>query len=135
MKHLALLMLIFLTVLSSCKKEDLVDTDANQITDVNSKAQFDSEVANGVSLIFFHASWCSVCKAQRPAVEATSEKADYSDVFFGEVEFEQNNEINQDRNVFGFPTIVIYKDNVEVERLTSSGHSEEDLANLLDAHL
>jgi len=79
---------MFLFVLNACSKEDLADTGTNEIEDVNSLQTFENKIANGVSVVFFHASWCSVCAEQRPAVESTSTKSDFSTVFFGEVEFE-----------------------------------------------
>lgn len=121
---------MFTILLSSCakEKEDLVDTSTNEIQDINDLQTFENEISTGVSVIFFHASWCSVCAEQRPAVEAISLLSAYNNVFFGEVEFEANNEINEPYNIIGFPTIVFYKDGVEIKRLTGKGHSEEEIS-------
>ena len=135
MKNILFIGALFLLVVSACTKEDLVDTSSNDIEDVNSLQVFEAKIANGVSIVFFHASWCSVCAEQRPAFEATSAKSEFNTVFFGEVEFEANNDINQPYGITGFPTIAFYKDGVEVARLTGKGHSEADIAAILNAHL
>lgn len=138
MKNIALAFLVFsLLFITSCDKEkkDLVDTNENEIVDINSLQTFENEIQSGVSLVFFHASWCSTCAAQRPAVEAVSMKNEFSSVFFGEVEFEDNTDINQEYSISGFPTIVIFKDGVEQYRNTGSGNTEETLSSNLEALL
>lgn len=129
------LALLLLVLVSACEKENLVDTSQNELQDVNSLQDFENEISSGVSLVFFHASWCSICAEQRPAVESTSTKSEFSQVFFGEVEYEDNTDINQAYGVNGFPTIVFFKDGVEEARLNGKGHSEEDLAAQLNSLL
>jgi thioredoxin 1 len=122
--------------LLSCKKdENPGDNDqnptANQLVNINSVTDFDTKVKEGVSLFFFHATWCSICANQRPAVEGLTKDNTFSKVFFGQVDFEKNQQTNQKYNITGFPTIIIFKDNVERHRLTGQGHSKEKLAGLL----
>lgn len=131
----AALLLVFISACEEKEKEDLANTDANSVEDVNSLDVFESRIATGVSMVFFHASWCTVCAEQRPAFEATSENTAFANVFFGEVEFEANNDINQPYGIAGFPTIVFYKDGVEQSRLTGKGHSQASLEATLNALL
>ena len=135
MKRILILSTLLLALISSCSKEPLVDTSANEVEDINSLQDFEARIAHGVSMVFFHASWCSVCAEQRPAFEITAAKNEFSTVFFGEVEFEANNDINQPYGIIGFPSIVFYKDGVEESRLTGSGHSEASLESTLNALL
>lgn len=130
MKNLIIISLALIAGLSSCKRE-LVDTNANSVEDVNSNQTFDEKIASGVTLAFFHASWCSICKEQRPAVEAASEDSQLDFAEFVEVEYEDNKEIVDEHNVPGFPTILIFKDGMEKERLTGKGHSQQKLTDLL----
>ena len=133
MKNLSKLLLLALligTAFTACKK-DLVDTAANDVEDVNSNQTFEEKIADGVTLAFFHASWCSFCEEQRPAVEAASDDPQLSFVEFIEIEYEDNEEIVDNYNVPGFPTILIFNDGDEVERLTGKGHSQEKLTQLL----
>lgn len=132
-----MLSLILLFTASACKKEneDLANTSSNEIEDVNSLQTFENKIASGVSVVFFHASWCSICANQRPAVEAISQNTNFNLVFFGEVEFEQNNEINQPYGVIGFPTIIFYKNGLETNRFTGQGHSEAAIEAEINALL
>ncbi len=119
--------------LTSCKKE-LVDTSLNEITDVNSLSDLQTNVSSGVSLVFFHASWCKICEEQRPAVETASEDANLSFVKFYEVEYEENEDISEHYGVPGFPQILIFKDGEEKERFKGKGHSVETLTERLQAY-
>lgn len=121
-------------ILGGCNdKEAIVDTQTNSLVDITSQQQFDDEVETGVAMIFFHASWCTKCAAQRPAVETVSEETAFVDVFFGEVEFEDFPDLVKDRGVQGFPTIIIFKDNKEQKRFTGQGHSEEEIRTALNS--
>lgn len=130
-KFSTILFILFITI-SSCKK---TETSTPELEDITSKTTFDSKIETGVSLIFFHASWCSNCKEQRPAVQEAAKLEGLSTVFFGQVEFEDNTDIVSANNVSGFPTLVIFKDAVEVKRLTGKGHSLETIENLLNDYL
>mgnify|MGYP002630830496 CR=1 FL=1 len=131
-----LLALIFIsTIVLSCGKEDLVNTAQNQLVDITSVEQFNMEVKEGVSMVFYHASWCSKCAEQRPAVEMISEKGEYNVVFFAEVEYEEHTDLVKAQKINGFPTIVIYKDGVENKRFAGKGHEQSTLEVALKAAL
>lgn len=124
-------MLSSVLVFATACKKDLVDTSANQIEDVTDLQTFKNQISSGVSLVFFHASWCSICKEQRPHFEAASVNSELDFVLFLEVEYEDNPEISDEYNVPGFPQTLVFIDGVEKERLKGSGHSEEELKTLL----
>ena len=133
MRNIILLSTLILTF-SACKK-DLVDTTLNDIKDVTSLSEFQSDISSGVSLVFFHASWCHICEEQRPAVEETATNPDLSNVMFFEVEYDDNKDVTNEYNVPGFPQILLFKDGVEQKRYTGKGHTAETLANALKALL
>jgi thioredoxin 1 len=125
-----ILFLIFLFGFTiSCKKENLSDSTKNDLKDITSLTEFESSIKSGVSLVFFHASWCPKCASQRPAVEGLTSESELSNVFFGEVEFEDHSDIVSKYEVFGFPTIVIYKDSVEKARFDGQGHSQKSISD------
>lgn len=136
MKKFLIFFLFSAFLAQSCKDDSpIVDTQANMLTDITSTQQFNQNIETGVSLIFYHASWCTKCKAQRPAVEAVAERAEFSEVFFGEVEYEDFSEIVGDRNIQGFPTVVVYKDNNEEMRFSGQGHTEQQFVDALNKAL
>ncbi|MBO6517495.1 MAG: thioredoxin family protein [Bacteroidia bacterium] len=124
-RHLILIGL--LAVLTSCSDEPVTTSSTNSLVDITSQEHFDTNVQQGVSLVFYHASWCTKCAAQRPAVEGVSEDSRFGDVFFAEVEFEDFSTLVKQRGIAGFPTVVVYKNNEEQKRFTGQGHSQEEL--------
>jgi thioredoxin 1 len=126
--------LLLIPVLSACQKEDLVDTTLNEIKDVNGLDAFKSEISSGISLVFFHASWCKICKEQRPAVESLAANKEASFAKILEMEYDDNKETVKAFEVTGFPTLVAYKDGKEVQRWKGKGHSEETLLQGLKSH-
>ena len=129
-----LLTLLVLASIISCKKED-ISGDAGVLTTITSLAAYETEIKSGVSLMFFHATWCPKCAAQRPAVEGLTKDSALSKVKVGQVDYEKVQEIVNKYNVLGFPTILIYKDNVLKHEISGQGHSQEKLTNLLKALL
>lgn len=133
-KQIITFTILFLFFFINCSKEKnpLVDTDKNELVDIESLSQFQTNINQGVSVVFFHASWCSICAAQRPAVEAVSVSEQFNAVFFGEVEFEENQDINSMYNISGFPTIVFFKDGTEQHRMTGRNNTEAQISSKIN---
>jgi len=127
MKYLIPTLLITLIVFS-CKKP-LVDTSKNEITDITTTQQMQQSIASGVSMVFFHASWCSKCAEQRKAVETVSELEEFNPIFFGEVEFDDHQDIISAYNIDGFPTIVFYKNGEEQHRMTGENNTVQQISD------
>lgn len=121
--------ILFLTLtLFSCKKEQVINSE---LTDLTSLSTYNEAIDEGVSIIFFHATWCPKCAAQRPAVEELITDAALSDVFFGQVDYEKVSDVVTAANVQGFPTILFIKNGVEEARFISQGHSADKIRNKL----
>lgn len=133
MKNLFIIMTAVLA-LGSCKK-DLVDTSANQIEDLTDLGVAKQKIETGVSMVFFHASWCKVCKEQRPAFETVSKNTEVASSRFYEVEYDDHKDIVDNYKVTGFPTIVLYSGGKEIKRFSGKGHSESDLLNAIKEQL
>lgn len=122
--------------LFSCKKEEKTGhIPVSGLQTISSQSQLTTQVSSGVSFIFFHASWCSICNAMRPAVTSTAEDTDLAGVYFGEVEYDDHPDIISANNVPGFPTILIFKDGVQVDQIVGGGHSYADLKAAVQAQL
>lgn len=129
MKQIFLLSLSILFFASSCKKEPLVDTSLNNIPDMSDLGQLQEATKEGVSMLFFHNTWCKNCEEIRPTVEAVSEDPQFEDVYFAEIEFDNNKAIANYYVVKGFPTLVFLKDGVEKIRLEGKNHTREAIEN------
>lgn len=128
-----IILLSAILVLSSCTKDSSKDAENSELVTVNNLQEFDTKVSSGVSLVFFHATWCSKCAAQRPEVEALIGDGELSHVFMAQVDFEKNPEIKNKYNVFGFPTILIIKDGDVRHTLTGQNNKREEIKTLLKA--
>jgi len=116
-------------LLTSCKKSDA--DFRSELEDIPNMETFLTKIESGVSLIFFHATWCSKCAAQRPAVEGLLLESSLNTVFIGEVNYERVSDVVSTFGVQGFPTIVLFKDGEEAQRFTGTGHSKEKLQEAL----
>ena len=83
------------------------------VTDAN----FDEVItSNKVALIDFWASWCGPCRALAPTIEELAR--DYSGkVLIGKLDVDKNPNTAECFKVFSIPTLVVFKDGCEVERL------------------
>lgn len=129
--RIPIIALLILNTLMGCSKNSDADTTQNELTDITGLASFEQNIANGVSLMFFHATWCTKCAAQRPAVEGLTSENALTSVTFGEVDYEKNRDITDRFSIVGFPTIVIYKDGLEVHRWIGQGHTQKTISDKL----
>lgn len=125
-----LFIFLFSFMVLSCSKVE--DTSINSTLEtIADEASFDAKIKTGVSLIFFHATWCPKCASQRPAVESIVSNSKLKDVFFAQVDFEKNEKIVNKSNVIGFPTILLLKNGIEKHRFETAGITSATLEQKL----
>jgi len=73
----------------------------------------------------FWAPWCGPCHMVAPVVEAVSQKMD-GQVKFVKINTDENRKVAQDYQIMAIPSLVIFKDGVEVHRVVGYV-PEEDL--------
>ena len=90
---------------------------------------FDAEVLKSDKpvLVDFWATWCGPCMRQGPIVEALAEEG-YA---VGKVDVDQEPGLAQQFQVMSIPTLIIFKDGREVNRLVGLTPKEK-LKSLLD---
>ena len=126
----AIFSMMFVLCFLGCNKSGDV-ISKNNLRDITSLEEFQSATQEGISVVFFHAVWCSRCKAQRPAVEGLVEMEDFSQVKFLEVDYEKVRSVADAMNVVGFPTILMLRNGQEVERFLGQGHTQSQLEGRL----
>lgn len=125
-------MLLTLLITSCNKDSSNADLASNSsLKNINSLSEYNTNIADGVSMLFFHATWCPKCAAQRPAIEGLLGDTSLGEVFFGQVDYEKVTDVVQTAKVQGFPTIVFYKDGTEAARFSGQGHSKEKIKDQL----
>jgi thioredoxin 1 len=128
MKNSTVLLFFLLLMLFSCRKES---SPQNILLDVQDLSSLQTMVQEGVSLVFFHASWCSLCARQRKEINPIVGDSALSQIQFLEVDYEKNASIVSHYSVQGFPTILIFKEGEIAHTLLGANNKREDLKQLL----
>jgi thioredoxin 1 len=102
-----------------------------EITDSN----FDNEVAssNVPVLVDFWAAWCAPCRMLAPTVEAIAKDYD-GKAKVGKLNVDENNEVSAKFGIKGIPTLILFKNGVEQERVVGAT-TKENIARMLDKHM
>jgi thioredoxin len=84
-------------------------------------------------LVDFWAPWCAPCRVLAPRVEAIATKRSNC-ARFAKLNVDDNPAAAQRYNIRGIPTLMVFQDGEEKERLVGTV-SEEEIARALDKHL
>lgn len=88
---------------------------SSSITHIEPGDSLESAVdTDGPVLVDFHAEWCGPCKQMEPVLAAIAENTDASVV---KVDVDQHQQLAAQFQVRGVPTLVIYNDGEQVDRL------------------
>ena len=107
-----------------------MDNEPFHVTDTN----FDETIKkNKVVFIDFWAGWCGPCRALAPTIEELAR--DYSGkVFVGKLDVDENPKTSECFKVYSIPTMIIFKDGCEVERLVGLC-AKKNIENAIQKHL
>ncbi|REJ79009.1 MAG: thioredoxin [Acidobacteria bacterium] len=104
---------------------------ARAITD----AEFESDVLGSDKpvLVDFWAEWCAPCRMIGPSVEAVAEDfQDKAGVF--KMNVDENMNVPQRYGVRGIPTLILFKNGEEQERIVGAV-SKEAIAQVIEKHV
>ncbi len=107
---------------------------SDKVTDVNDSS-FDKDVlqAGKPVLVDFWAEWCAPCRMLAPTIEAIAER-------FGEtasvvkLNVDDNTAAAQRFGIKGIPTLILFKDGKEVERVVGAT-SKEAISRMIEKHV
>ena len=77
--------------------------------------EYKNATKSGCVIVDFWAPWCSNCRMLNPIVEQLSQSFSEK-VNFIKVNIDENEELAKDNSVQTLPTLIFYKDGVEVDR-------------------
>jgi len=96
-------------------------------------SNFEGEVAQGVTLVDFYADWCGPCRMIAPIVEELASEME-GKASIAKLDIESAQKVTSNYNVTSIPTIILFKDGQEVERVV--GVKDIDaLRELVTSHL
>lgn len=93
-------------------------------------ADFPERTATGVVLVDFYGTWCPPCKLLEPVIEKLAENYAGRAVI-ARINVDDHSEAAVDNAVADIPTIILYRDGSEAERLFGA-QSLETLSGELD---
>jgi thioredoxin 1 len=100
-----------------------------------SDSSFEKDVllANMPVLVDFWAAWCAPCRMLAPTVEAVAEKYSGS-ARVVKLNVDDNPSISQRYGIKGIPTLILFKDGKEEERVVGAT-SKEAISRMIDKHV
>jgi thioredoxin 1 len=102
-----------------------MDNYVKNVTDEN----FSEFISSGLVLVDVFATWCGPCKIIGPIVDQIS--VDFKDsLLVGKLDAEANRQTVAKLEVSGIPTIVLYKDGEQVEKMVGLV-SKEKLSSVI----
>jgi thioredoxin 1 len=84
-------------------------------------------------LVDFWAAWCAPCRVLAPRVEAIAVKCANS-ARFAKLNVDDSPTVAQRYGIRGIPTLILFQDGEEIERLIGVA-TEEEISRAIDKHL
>ena len=91
---------------------------------------FEKTISKGLVLVDFWADWCEPCKMQFPIIEEISREIN-QDVLFAKVDINENRFIANQQKVLNIPTLILYKNGIEIKRFSGIQAKEVLLKEIL----
>ncbi len=96
-------------------------------------ADFDSQVASGLTLVDFWAEWCGPCRQVAPTIEKLAEE--YSgQVTVAKVDVDANQQTAMKFRVMSIPTVILFKDGQPVELMVGADMSGNKYRAMIAKH-
>ena len=90
---------------------------------------FQTEVLDkSIALVDFYADWCGPCKMIAPIIEEIANER--SDISVGKINVDESSALAIKYNVMSIPTLIVFKDGKEYNRIIGYSPKEEILAKL-----
>lgn len=79
------------------------------------KSDFDQKIKTGIAMVDFWATWCPPCKLAGPIIDELSVEL-AGKVMVGKVDVDVEKDLASKYQVMSIPTVILYKDGVEIGR-------------------
>lgn len=130
-KTLFSLLLLFISVSAIYSQSDKIkDSSQDKIISLSAQS-YQKETSEGVVLVDFWAAWCAPCRKMEPILKKIAAE---TDVKVGKLNIDNYMPFARMQKVRQVPTMIIYKNGEEVDRLLGI-YSEEKLLEILNTYL
>jgi len=92
------------------------------VEEIASMQEFEKFVASGTAVIDFFTDWCMPCVMLSPILEELAKK--HKKIRFGKVNAEEMPELAAKFKIMSVPTLVIFKEGKEADRITGAVSAE-----------
>ena len=123
-KNILLVDLLFLSVVMFAQ-----DKNANKIVTFTAKS-YEQEVSKGLVLVDYWAVWCGPCRKMEPVLKQIAAE---TDVKVGKLNVDDYKAFARTKNVPTIPTMIIYKEGKEVQRLVGV-YTKNEILKVLDSY-
>ncbi|WP_221412797.1 MULTISPECIES: co-chaperone YbbN [unclassified Dysgonomonas] len=123
-KSIFLTVLLFLSVVMFAQDKN---DNANKIITLTAKS-YEQEVSKGLVLVDYWAVWCGPCRKMEPVLKQIAAE---TDVKVGKLNVDDYKAFVRTKNVPTIPTMIIYKEGKEVQRLVGV-YTKEEILKVLD---
>lgn len=127
MKKYILLVILFISFIT-IQAQDKSDS-ANKIVTLTAKS-YEQETSKGLVLVDYWATWCGPCRKMAPILK---EIATETNVKVGKLDVDDYKAFVRTKNVSTIPTMIIYKDGKEVQRLVGV-YTKDELIEVLNSY-
>ncbi|MBR2042675.1 MAG: thioredoxin [Oscillospiraceae bacterium] len=79
--------------------------------------EFTAALTEGTLIVDFWATWCGPCKMIAPAVDQLADEL-YGKITVGKIDVDECREIAMEYGVMSIPTLIYFKNGIEVKRFT-----------------
>ena len=99
------------------------------VKEIRSKDELEKVIMDGVSMMDFSAPWCAPCRLQEPIFHQLAAQFE-GKAIFARMNIDQNRDVAVNLSIQSIPTLIIFKNNKEIQRLVGL-QSESTLSEAL----
>jgi thioredoxin 1 len=101
------------------KADSILETERRNVMielEKATKTNYEETVGNGVTLVDFNAPWCAPCRAMAPVIDRLEKDLGDKVKFVG-INIDENQEIAREHGIQSIPTLIVYKEGSELNRM------------------
>ena len=87
-----------------------------EVREIGSKGELEAAIMDGICLMDFSAPWCAPCRLQEPIIHQLAAQFE-GKALFARMNIDQDRDVVMNLGIRSIPTLIIFKDSMEIQRL------------------